>query len=181
VRVKDAIQDSHILSPAQDDADTIPVPRVACHAVAATRAWERIRKKSEAIYSILAKHDPSVEYFMEAGFNEEVIKNGGGLLEEIYIVTVQSIPGFLSLVEADQSLIKSLSEVVSPFPTYILQYDGSGSSIEVPVLDEIGQKLAWSEVVLQLTQPIDFIELAGQCLFSIPMTISINLSRRAYH
>jgi hypothetical protein len=123
----------------------------------ATNAFNHARCVSEALHSVLTEYDPSINYFIEVGFNEELIKCDGTMLEEIYVVITRASPSFLApsvffgllpsfLKPKSRNktrLLKELSQILSPFPAYI---ETANISLRVPLLDTKGFPLAWDDV-----------------------------------
>jgi hypothetical protein len=112
--------------------------------LAASKAMGHVESKSGDLHSTLLERDPSLEYFVEIGFNEGAIKNGGILLEEIHIFITASTHSLLE--EHLQHMVEGLSKILSPFPAFLHE---DSAVIQIPVLDATGNQLSETDILLK--------------------------------
>jgi hypothetical protein len=96
---------------------------------------EHVERRFKEIDSILVKHlGLSVKYFIEVGFNEELITRTSALLEEVHIIITSTPPAFLRKSSQKSKVMKELAPVLSPFPAYVENLEGD-LVVKAPVLD----------------------------------------------
>ena len=89
--------------------------------VGAQAALDAILSKANSIQEILASQEiPQQDYYVQAGFNEDLVLAGGGHLEEIYIYLRNSIGN-----EQIPALLLALGSCLAPFPCVLFTSEES--------------------------------------------------------
>ncbi|KAF9003900.1 hypothetical protein BDQ17DRAFT_464716 [Cyathus striatus] len=100
------------------------------------------KHKNEISSIFMALNIASRLYTISAGFNERLICEGKGYLEEIHIHINGDVANSVNL----RQLLVSLGKIISPFPGAI--YIGDSDPIQMPVFKNDGRKWQFNDLVL---------------------------------